>query len=192
MLDKKYWEERYTRQETGWDIGYVSIPIKEYIDQLTNKELKILIPGAGNGYEAEYLFKNGFSNTCVVDLAEQPLKNIKKRIPIFPDNQLIQGDFFDLNKQFDLVIEQTFFCAINPSLRGDYVAKMSEILTTGSKLVGLMFKVPLFTEHPPFGGSKDEYVSLFEDKFDIEIMEEATNSIEPRAGKELFVKLIRK
>ena len=38
-----YWEERYQKGETGWDAGKITTPIKEYIDQLTNKNLKILI-----------------------------------------------------------------------------------------------------------------------------------------------------
>ena len=52
---KEYWINRYKEERTGWDIGYPSTPLKEYIDQLQDKNLRILIPGAGNGYEAEYL-----------------------------------------------------------------------------------------------------------------------------------------
>lgn len=191
-LNKNYWEERYQKDETGWDIGYPSTPIKEYIDQLTNKELKILIPGGGNSYEAEYLFNLGFKHIYVIDLAKQPLENIKQRVPNFPENQLIQGDFFDLNDPFDLVIEQTFFCAINPSLRKNYVAKMHDILKGNGKIVGLMFQVPLFDDHPPFGGSKQEYLDLFKNKFHIKTMDTTYNSIPPREGKELFVQLLKK
>ena len=43
-MNKEYWEQRYTNQETGWDIGSSSTPLKEYIEQLENKNLKILIP----------------------------------------------------------------------------------------------------------------------------------------------------
>ena len=57
-LGKEYWEEKYAKNSTGWNIGYISTPIKEYIDQLQNKSIKILIPGAGNSYEAEYLWEN--------------------------------------------------------------------------------------------------------------------------------------
>ncbi|MCB0465166.1 MAG: SAM-dependent methyltransferase, partial [Aequorivita sp.] len=57
-----FWNHKYLSGETGWDIGYVSTPIKEYIDQLSDKNLKILIPGGGNSYEAEYLFESGFNN----------------------------------------------------------------------------------------------------------------------------------
>ncbi|HBC05192.1 MAG TPA: SAM-dependent methyltransferase, partial [Aequorivita sp.] len=37
-----FWNHKYLSDDTGWDIGYVSTPIKEYIDQLTDKNLKIL------------------------------------------------------------------------------------------------------------------------------------------------------
>ena len=38
-----YWEERYLKGETGWDAGTITTPLKEYINQLTDKNLKILI-----------------------------------------------------------------------------------------------------------------------------------------------------
>lgn len=55
QLNKSYWENRYTNNLIGWNIGYISTPLKTYIDQIKDKSLKILIPGAGNSYEAEYL-----------------------------------------------------------------------------------------------------------------------------------------
>ena len=51
---QSYWASRYLEKQTGWNIGYASTPITAYVDQLTNKAAKILIPGAGNAYEAEY------------------------------------------------------------------------------------------------------------------------------------------
>lgn len=122
-LNQEYWTKRYNDQETGWDVGDVSTPLKEYIDQLSNKELKILIPGAGNAYEAEYLYKQGFKNVFVIDISQEPLKNILKRSPDFPAEQLIHGDFFEHSNTYDLIIEQTFFCAIDPSLRANYAKK---------------------------------------------------------------------
>ena len=44
FLSKEYWEERYATGETAWDMGIVSPPLKAYFDQLTNKDLSILIP----------------------------------------------------------------------------------------------------------------------------------------------------
>lgn len=187
-----YWEDRYQENTTGWDLGVVSTPIKEYIDQLDTKDIKIGIPGGGNSYEAEYLFKNGFTNVYVVDIAALPLQNIQKRIPNFPKNQLLQKDFFDVEMTFDLIIEQTFFCALDPKLRPAYAKKMHSLLTPQGKITGLLFNVPLYKDHPPFGGNIKEYKKLLDPYFDIEIMETATNSVESRAGRELFIKMNKK
>lgn len=186
QLNKDYWENRYETKETGWDAGKITTPLQEYIDQIENKNIKILIPGAGNGYELDYLLSKGFKNVFIVDFAETPLKNIKKRIPEFPENQLIKSDFFELEDKYDLILEQTFFCALAPELRKKYVSKMHSLLSETGKLLGLLFDFPLTEEGPPFGGSKEEYLNLFTEKFHIKTLETAYNSIKPRAERELF------
>lgn len=188
-LGKEYWENRYLSDEIGWDIGYPSTPLKEYMDQLDDRELFILIPGGGNSYEAEYLHHQGFSNVHVIDLTAKPFERLKKACPDFPSAHLHVGDFFDHQFQYDLILEQTFFCALNPGLRHRYVAHCAELLKPNGRLVGLLFDDPLFTEHPPFGGNKKEYIELFQDAFHIDVMETAYNSIKPRAGRELFINL---
>lgn len=186
ILNKTYWENLYETKDTGWNIGDVSTPIKTYIDQLENKTLKILIPGAGNSYEAEYLWKNGFTNLYILDIAKQPLDNFKTRVPDFPKDQLLFKDFFSLEDTFDLIIEQTFFCALNPDLRSQYVNKMSQLIKPKGKLAGLLFDFPLSEDGPPFGGSKEEYISRFSNDFNLKTLEKSYNSIKPRADKELF------
>lgn len=185
-FDKTYWESKYNAEATGWDIGYASAPLVDYFKQLTNKELKILIPGGGNCYEAEYLFELGFKNIFVIDIVEQPLKNLKARFPDFPDNQLIHDDFFNLEGTYDLIVEQTFFCALDPLLRKKYADKMYDLLSEKGKLAGLLFDFELTEEGPPFGGSSAEYLKLFSEKFTIKKLERCYNSIQPRAGRELF------
>lgn len=191
-IDKSYWKNRWQNAQTGWDIGFPSTPMREYIDHLENKELRILIPGCGNGYEAEYLIKNGFKNTFVIDIAEDAIASLKKRFPDFPEENIFIGDFFKLENSFDLIFEQTFFCALNPSLRPAYAKKMHELLNADGKLVGLLFDIPLYPDHPPFGGSREEYISYFETFFAFEHFETATNSIKPRAASELFIELRKK
>ena len=190
-LSSDFWNNKYKNNKIGWDIGEVSPPLKAYFDQLTNKDLKILIPGGGNSYEAEYLFNIGFKNVYVVDLSQIALENIKTRIPTFPDAQLIHADFFDIETTFDLVIEQTFFCAINKSLRENYAQKMKALLNKHGKLVGLMFDAVLNENHPPFGGNKKEYTTYFESHFSMDIFTKCYNSFHNRQGMELFVKFIK-
>jgi thiopurine S-methyltransferase len=186
------WNKRYLENKTGWDIGNISTPIKEYVDQLKDKNLKILIPGSGNSYEAEYLHKNGFKNVYVIDIAEKALQNFSDRVPDFPKEHLILQDFFKLDDQFDLILEQTFYCAISLELRDEYVKKVFELLKPNGKLVGVLFQFPLTEVGPPFGGSKEEYLKRFSPFFTIEILEDCNNSIPSRKEKEVFVKFTKK
>ena len=192
QLSEDFWENKYKANKIGWDLGEVSPPLKTYFNQLTNKDIKILIPGGGNSHEAEFLFKQGFTNVYVVDVSKIPLENFKKRVPKFPDSQLIHANFFDLENTFDLIIEQTFFCAINPDLRPKYAKKMNRTLKEKGKLVGLMFDAVLNEDHPPFGGNKEEYLPYFQAFFNIEKMEPCYNSFFNRQGMELFVKMKKK
>jgi len=185
-LDKDYWSSRYQDQKTGWDVGEITTPLKDYFDQINDKDLKILVPGAGNGYEVEYLFNQGFKNVTVIDLSELPLQNLKNRIPDFPDSRLLCGDFFTHQGKYDLIVEQTFFCALDPAMRPDYAKKMSELLVPGGKLAGVLFNTE-FEGGPPFGGDKDEYLTYFLPYFKIKTFENCYNSIKPRAERELFM-----
>ncbi|MCS6968580.1 MAG: SAM-dependent methyltransferase [Cytophagales bacterium] len=193
VLDKSYWRARYQSCQTGWDIGGVSQPLKAYIDQLPEKakNYRILIPGAGNAYEAEYLWQKGFLRVFVLDIAPEPLENFKARVPDFPTHQLIEEDFFLLQGQFDLVIEQTFFCALLPAQRPHYAKKMAELIVPNGKLVGVLFNVSLNTDRPPFGGSAQEYRRYFDPYFRYKHFAPCYNSIPPRQGSELFICLER-
>ena len=187
-LNSNYWNLRYKNQDTGWDIGKASIPIIEYINQLKDKSIKILIPGCGFAYEAEYLYNNGFKNVIIIDFSNIALQEFKNRVPNFPKSHLIQDDFFKHNQLYDLVIEQTFFCALHPSLREKYVQHCHELLKPKGKLVGLLFNDKMNDDKPPFGGSEKEYIQLFSKYFKINIIKNCYNSIKPREGRELFIK----
>lgn len=191
-LDKNFWTTRYVEGTTGWDVGQPTTPLRTYIDGLDTKELKILVPGAGNAYEVEYLWNNGFHNTYVLDISEVPIENFKKRNPDFPLDQILLMDFFNLEETFDLVVEQTFFCALDPQLRQAYANKMAQVIQPGGKLVGVLFGVQFDKEGPPFGGTAEEYVNYFSSQFIIKRMEVCKNSIPPRAGNELWIELVRK
>ena len=190
----EFWQQRYEQDSIGWDMGQVSPPLKAYIDQLPEsaKEQAILVPGAGNAYEVGYLHEQGFTNVTLVDFAPAPIEAFAERYPDFPAEHLICADFFELSPekyQFDWVLEQTFFCAINPARRDEYVAQMAALLKPNGKLVGLLFDKDFGRDEPPFGGTKAEYQQRFATRFDIEVMELSDNSHPARQGSELFIKM---
>ena len=110
----------------------------------------------------------------------------------FPKENLILVDFFEHKGQYDLILEQTFFCALDPSFREQYVTKMLELLKPKGKLVGVIFTDPIGTNDPPFGATKEEYTKLFNSCFEFKIFEKCMNSIQPRMGRELFIKFLKK
>ena len=134
-LHEDFWSIRYRNGQTGWDTGGITTPLKTYFDQIKDKYSSILIPGCGNAYEAEYLHKKGFKNVSIVDISSEPLEAFKSRVPDFPEDHLIHMDFFDLDGSWDLLIEQTFFCAIDPSLREKYAKHCKKIIKPGGRLV---------------------------------------------------------
>lgn len=185
-MDKAFWEEKWQAEKQGWDMGHVSPPIKRFIDELEDKNMSILIPGAGNAYEAEYLHEQGFTNVFVLDITEAAINKFKERCPDFPADNIIQGDFFKLQGTYDLIVEQTFFCAIDPKLREAYCEQMHKLLKEGGRLVGLLFNFPL-ESGPPFGGNMEDYVQLFESKFENVHMRKEEESISPRKDRELWI-----
>ena len=189
-LDANYWNDRYKNNDTGWDAGTITTPIKEYIDQWENKTAAILIPGCGNSHEAEYLLNNGFTNITLIDIAPDLTEalRIKFKDQLGKTIHIITGDFFELSGHFDLIIEQTFFCALDPSLREAYTKKIKSLLAPEGILAGVMFNRE-FPVGPPFGGSSDEYQKLFSEHFTIKTLAPCYNSIPPRAGSEVFVQL---
>lgn len=185
FLSADYWNQRYINNAAQWDLGTVSPPLKAYFDQLPNKDISILIPGAGNSYEAIYLMEQGFTNITVIDIAPAVIQPLQEKYKNQSAIRFIHTDFFDWQGKYDLIVEQTFFCALNPDLREKYVAKMANLLSANGKLVGLLFNRQ-FEGGPPFGGEKSYYQHLFEIYFQIDCMDPCYNSVAPRSGTELF------
>ena len=190
-LDATYWEAQYKSKKTGWDLGQVSPPIKAFVDNISNKNSRILIPGCGNSYEAQYLLEQDFLNITVIDIAPTPVSVLKEKFKDNPNITIILGDFFEHQSKYDLIIEQTFFCALPPEMRQQYVLKMHQLLAEEGILAGLLFN-KMFESGPPFGGSKEEYQKLFAAAFDFVKMDVSNNSIAPRANSELFIELKKK
>ena len=191
-MGETYWNNQYNEGSTGWDLQQVSSPLKAYIDQLTNKQLRILIPGCGNTYEAEYLLQQGFTDITVIDIAPLLVEKLMKKFEGNPCIKIVLGDFFTHTGVYDLVLEQTFFCAISPVLRKAYAAKMKELLVTGGKLTGVLFDRVFEKAGPPFGGCSCEYKPLFENDFLFKCFDPCYNSHEKRKGTELFIILMKK
>lgn len=186
ILDEEYWTSRYKNGYIGWDLGSPSPPLYQYLCQIDSKEIEVLIPGGGNAYEVAAAYGLGYTKVHLLDIALPPIVRFLKSNPSFPKSQVHHQDFFDHEGKYDLILEQTFFCALNPNVRSAYVQKMFHLLKPGGKLVGVLFDRE-FSGGPPFGGNAEEYKGYFSPYFKIVKFERCYNSVSPRQGTELFI-----
>ena len=190
-LDAAYWQNRYAQDDFPWDIGYSNKVLTDYVEQNIAKDARVLIPGAGSGYEAEYLWNKGYTHVYALDFAADAKSLLMSRGNKFPEDQYLTGDFFELDQRFDVFLEQTFFCALNPSLRPQYVKHVHHLLNTEGVLFGLLFEMDK-QDGPPYGGNTAEYVALFQAKFELKTVQKCLDSIAPRLGQELVIEFVKK
>lgn len=194
MTDAKiFWQQRYEAGQTGWDLGDISPPLKHIIDGISDKSLHILIPGCGNGHEARYLMQTGFTDVTVIDIAPAPVERLKDELSDYINAgklTVLCADFFEHTEQYDYILEQTFFCAIEPVMRQRYAEKVCDLLKQGSILTGVLFNRD-FDGGPPFGGSVQEYETYFGKLFKSVQFESCNVSITPRAGTEVFIRAVK-
>ncbi|MFZ4260611.1 methyltransferase domain-containing protein [Sphingobacterium sp. HJSM2_6] len=192
LIKKEYWNNRWIANQKGWDIGYPSPAIVDYLQTYPDKQAKILIPGCGNAYEASFLLDSGFRNITLLDLSANLIDLLKEKFNPYPEVKLICANYFDIEDHFDLIIEQTFFCALDPRLRGQYVQKTAELLKTRGKLIGLLFNRAFEQIGPPYAGEISYYRQLFQSEFIIHQLIPCRNSIPERQGSEVFLEFEKK
>ena len=196
-LDSKYWNSRYLNHTFGWDIGYPSPAIVEYITNLKPKHgLKIAIPGAGLSHEAEFIHRNYPQHAVYVfDVSSVALNSFLNRVPDFPKHRILEADFLNLPGNyhlfFDLIIEQTFFCALLPIQRQMYFKSMNRYLKNGAVLAGLWFNDFFNASEPPFGATEAEYKKLSSECFLIKSFKVCQNSVPSRQNREWFFELVK-
>ena len=180
----EFWDDKYREGRTGWDIGYASPALMHHCSEVST-QTAILIPGAGNAHEWIALKALGFKDVTVLDISKLPIEALRLAYPDQVD-QIVLGDFFNHTKRYDLILEQTFFCALDPSMRSEYLRKAHDLLEINGQLVGLLFDRNFSDDGPPFGGSIEEYTELFSAHFDSFEIRPCLNSIPERMGSEAF------
>ena len=68
---------------------------------------------------------------------------------------------------------------------------MHALLNPGGHLVGLLFNYEFNSDEPPYGGTEEEYRNIFNPYFYFKYFSTAYNSIKPRAGREIFLNLVK-
>ncbi|MBS2029334.1 MAG: methyltransferase domain-containing protein [Deltaproteobacteria bacterium] len=180
------WEQRYREQTTQWDLGEPAPPLVRASSLLT--PVRTVVVGCGTGQDALSLASRGFDVTGV-DFAPSAVRiatesAAKRKLTA----RFIQADVLTLpgeNAPWDLWVEHTCFCAIDPSQRDAYVEAAHRSIAPNGKLLAL-FYAHKREGGPPFATTRAEVEKRFGARFELVSMEVPPDSIERRRGEELL------
>jgi hypothetical protein len=190
-LPGEYWDQRYALGETDWDKGAPSPGLVDFLRLDAHVPGRVLVPGCGRGHDVRTLAQAGFDATGL-DVAAVPVRDATElaRAAGLSNATFMHGDFFRADPawrgRFDWMFEHTFFCAIDPTLRDQYVEQASNLLRQDGHLLGVFYNIQPEDEGPPFGTTRGELVERFRRRFDL-VLERVPRSYPNRAGKELLM-----
>jgi len=188
----EYWEHAYQSGDIGWDLGRSTPAFDQWIETCREPQ-SICVLGAGNGWDAVNFAIRGHEVTAV-DFSESAVKNMRSAVGKYEVKIDIRHmDIFNLHQKFtnhfDVVLEYTCFCAIDPSHRNDYLKMVYHIMKPQGKLVGLLFPIDKDPSEggPPFGVLLKPTIKLISRYFTLITQQITPLSINSRVGREVFI-----
>ena len=167
------WEDAWQRGATPWDRGAVAPGLVWWLNEqraevpqaqprtqtreaprspqaqgLAGQRGRVLVPGAGHGYDALALAQAGWDVTAV-DIAPTAVAECTQRIVaagLEKQARAVCADFFEtpprqeaLQAPFDLLFDYTFCCALPPALRAAWAHTCAQRIKQGGSLLHLAF-----------------------------------------------------
>jgi methyl halide transferase len=160
----EFWRSRYREGRTPWDLGGISPAAQALVARWFPPAGRVFIPGCGRGYEALHLAARGYAVTAL-DIAPEPLLDLRVQARVRGVAlEVREGDMFALPAEyegaFDVFLEQTCLCALDPARYADYEALAYRVLKPGGALLGVFMQVP-FDDGPPFSNPPEQVFALF-------------------------------
>ena len=187
-----FWENLYLSGETGWDLGGFTPIFNQWIETIKYPKI-ICVLGSGNGWDAINFASKGHIVTAV-DFSKSAVRSMELKAK--ENNiklEIIHKDIFDLvdvyKNHFDIVLEYTCYCAIDPKRRNDYMEMVKHILKPNGRFVGLLFPIDkdLSEGGPPYGVNIKTTIRKLSEYLSFEKSDYPELSVKSRLGRELFV-----
>jgi SAM-dependent methyltransferase len=178
----EFWDVRYAAGETPWDFNGVPAALKTFLK--TSQAGNVLIPGCGAGYEVR-AFHDAAWNVTAIDFSPVAVERARSELGALAGS-VVEGDFFNhdfADRRFDVIYERTFLCALPPCLWPAYVKRMTELLRSNGKLVGI-FLYEEESDPPPYPLNADKARELFEGSFSLIKTLPVSDSLPLFAGNE--------
>lgn len=189
VKNSDWWTHVYREEITpGWDLKAPHPAFTDTFPRMKQPKSRIMVLGAGECHDAAYFAQIGHLVTAV-DFSEEAIARAKSHYGNFPIN-FMQASAFQLpqnyDKNVDLMIEHTFYCAIPPEKRHQLVQTWNRCLNHGGLLMGVFF-VTEKRVGPPFGASEWEIRERLKKDYKILFWGRWRQSPGRRQGRELFV-----
>ncbi|NJN14320.1 MAG: SAM-dependent methyltransferase [Planctomycetes bacterium] len=179
VSNAEYWKRRWNDGETGWDLGGPCPVFRELLDSpRAPPKGRVALPGCGAGHDLRLFLEHGYEARGF-DFAFAP-----QGLPV----DLL--DVFELGtrfpRHFDLIVEYTCYCAIDPARREEYIASLRSALAPGGHLLALLFPVggEGDGEGPPYAVREEEITTVLGKGMELLWVETPKSSVEPRLGRE--------
>ena len=186
------WDSYYDTNQDGWDLGGPTPVFKRLASSTRFAPGRMLVLGAGRGYDAREFSRHGFQVTAI-DFASNAVSEMKRLAEPDAPVEILQQDFFTFPSEydalFDYILEYVFFCAIDPKRRNEYADVVTRLLKPSGLFIDLAYPLDNRKEGPPFGFSDQELLDLF-DQHGLKLLsrEKPEDSISRRKNaEELFI-----
>lgn len=186
----EFWERLYSEGNDNWDLGKTTPMLEEFFKSPQYPGTgRILVPGAGRGYDALAWAEKGHETVAVdfcptaVDALENLSRNCKKLTAV-------DQDIFELSPddvgQFDYIYEYCCFSAIHPGRRDEYFEIWTKMLKDDGRV--LAFFYPLTNgntmQGPPHCTTEGELMARLDGLFEVEATFPIKGSLPEREGEE--------
>jgi len=185
------WNQAYLDEQTPWNMNAMNPLFEKHSLKLIKESgSRWLIPGAGHGHEVSF-FEAHSKNITAFDLSPKAQSEFMKLYPQSSCDYKV-GDFFQAPlKNFDVIIENYFFVALDPELRQKTIERIHSLLKKDGFYAGVFF-TRASQEGPPFGLSERELRAHVQDLFEIKEWNRSPYSHSKRQDMELWVVLQKK
>lgn len=163
----KMWSHIYQTEEPRWDLGAAHPAFVSILPQIKLPKSRIAVLGCGRGHDAAFLAEAGHFVTAF-DFSDEAISAAKEKYSHIKNLTFVKADAFKLPEKyygaFDVVVEHTFYCAVDPERRSEVMRVWKKLLIPNGFMLGIFF-VMFKRIGPPWGGSEWELRRRFEKDF---------------------------
>ena len=189
-MEPDFWLERWDKRE----IGFHQVEINRFLEQYwttleLDRDSTVFVPLCGKSKDMQWLAQRGHhvlgvevSETAVQEFFEewevQPTRKHKRHFVCYSAKsiEILVGDFFALTvedvREVAGVYDRAALVALPPDMRRNYVNVLAEILPAQAQTLLISFEYHLDARKgPPFSIDIDAVKSLFEGKYEINLLD---------------------